>query len=165
MAEAHRGVLPSPEQAVGGLMEGHETAMSMVANAMLKEARPFPRFIAKRIPGIPGLVLDITNFLTADDKLRAGFGLAGSAGGGALGGLVGGPIAPVTAAAGAVAGDKIATDFYDDHKAEIRRQMNETARWIRARQYDVATGGSRALDAFTLGLDHGPADYPSPRTY
>jgi len=143
MAEAHRGVLPSPEQAVGGLMEGHETAMSMVANAMLKEARPFPRFIAKRIPGIPGLVLDITNFLTADDKLRAGFGLAGSAGG----------------------GDKIATDFYDDHKAEIRRQMNETARWIRARQDDVATGGSRTLDAFTLGLDHGPADYPSPRTY
>ena len=43
--------------------------------------------------------------------------------------------------------------------------MDETSQWIKAREEDLANGGSRALDAFTLGLDRSPSAYPAPRTY
>ncbi len=125
-----RGVLPSAEQAAGGMLAGHDKAMELLGEWALRETPRMARLVAKRIPGAPGLVYDAAGLVGADDRWRAGFGLAGSLLGGAsgagFGALAGGVNAPIGAAIGSAYGDKLATEYYDDH----RRQIDATKRWV-----------------------------------
>jgi len=125
----------------GGMLETGGKLMGAGAEHMLKAAPKATRFVLKRVAGAPGYAYDITNVLTAKDRTRALFGLAGEAAGGfaggALGAAAGGVAAPIGAVLGSAAGDELATEFYDDHQAAIRRAQDATSQWIAQRQADV----------------------------
>src|SRR5689334_4280086 len=132
------------ELVTGGLLKGHDRAMEDVAEAMLKAAPGRVRFVLKRLPGAPGLVYDAASLAASKDKARTPVGMVGGTvgamAGGALGAAAGGVGAPIGAAVGGGAGDEIATEFYDDHKDAIQRQIAATKRWIADREAYL-TGG------------------------
>ena len=131
MAGERRGEQTSTgEKVANGLLAGHEKAMEMVGDHMLRAAPKMTRFVVKKIPGAPGLVYDFAQIAAAkpEDKVRQTFGAVGgflgSAGGGGLGMLTGpaAPVAaPVGAAVGGAIGEDIGTDIYDRNKAVIDR--------------------------------------------
>ncbi len=130
-----RGVLPTAEQAARATLDIPKTLMKGPGEAMLRNAPRLARVVARRIPGLPGLIYDVAAFAKAGDKTKAAFGLAGGAigglGGGALGAAAGGINAPIGAALGAAYGERIAEELYDDHEAEIDQWMKD--RWADVR--------------------------------
>lgn len=152
---------PPGKMATDGLRAANDEVMSRAGEAMLKDLSRAKRFVAKRAPGLPGLLLDGVEFMNAKDKGRKLAGIAGSAIGGAGGAALGaatGPAAPVAAplgaAVGSVAGEHIAEELYDDHAEAVGRVLRGTAddiqdgiaktkAWIRGRDAQVAGPHSR----------------------
>jgi hypothetical protein len=170
-----RGQTSAGEKVAAGLLAGHDKALDMVSDRMLHAAPKATRFVAKRIPGAPGLVYDVVQIAAAkpEDRMRQTFGAIGgalgSAGGGGLGMLTG-PAAPVAAplgaAVGGALGEDIGTDIYDRNKAVIddgvdaaRRRLEDTARWMKARTAQVRDGLMHDLQ------NYAPIDYLPGRPY
>ncbi|MET0274390.1 MAG: hypothetical protein ABW360_15490 [Phenylobacterium sp.] len=146
MADGRRGGVdwtPSGAQLAGGFLDGHAEALKKVGDTMLRDAPKMGRIVAKRIPGLPGLVFDAASYATAKDKNRAKAELAGQVIGGAIGGLAG----PLGAAAGSVIGEKGGELLYD-HRDDI-------AAWMKARQAQV----NRAAYGFEHAFDRGLPPY------
>jgi phage tail tape-measure protein len=112
---------PPAEPLAGAMLAGHDKALGMAADRMLKAAPKTTRYVLKRVPGLPGLVYDAATLATANDKRRELVGMAGGALGAVAGGALGaatGPAAPVAAplgaAAGSAAGEQLAEALYDN---------------------------------------------------
>ena len=118
-------------QVSGGLLAGHEEALTRVGDQMLRRARPMTRFLVKRIPGAPALVFNATELANAPNRTRSAFGLVGGAlggaAGGALGAAAGGVNAPIGAALGSTFGENVGEQIYDEHAKDIDRWMRD--RW------------------------------------
>ena len=101
---------------------------------MLKTAPRVGRIVAKRIPGLPGLVFDAANYASEQDKDRATFELFGQV----AGGLIGAAAGPLGVAAGSVAGE-MAGEYLYDHKDDI-------GAWMKAREDEVARAAYAPID-------------------
>jgi outer membrane lipoprotein SlyB len=99
--------------------------------------------------------------MTGKDKVRTGVGVAGSAVGGAIGGVIGGlggPAAIATVPIGRVVGSALgegAATYVYDHQDDIRRKLDDTKRWMKARQAQV----NRAAYGFEHAFDGGLPPY------
>lgn len=139
---------PPGKMITDGARAANEEVISRAGDAMLKDLSRLKRIALKRVPGLPGLVIDAVEYHKADDKGRKLAGMAGSLLGGLGGGALGaatGPAAPVAAplgaAVGSVAGEHIAEEFYDDNKAA----MAATKAWIARRNADAARAAERII--------------------
>jgi hypothetical protein len=130
---------PTNGQLAGGFLAAQEEALKPVGKQMLKTAPKAFRIVAKRVPGLPGIVYDIGQFSAAEDKWRAGAEIAGSALGAGVG-AVGGPLG---AAAGSVAGE-MAADYLYGHKDDIKA-------WMKAREAAIARAAADRLRPYLPG--------------
>jgi hypothetical protein len=136
----------SPAEAAGKTMlKGAEALMDAGAERMLHETPKVAKYLLKRIPGGPGLVLDAVEFAQAKDKGRKLAGMAGGAlgglGGAAMGGATGpGAVVgvPLGAIVGSTAGEHIGEEIYDDHADDVRRSLEKTKDWIKSRNEGIA---------------------------
>lgn len=125
--EDRRKYHPSGEQIAGGVLAGQAEWVKQAGKPMLAKAPKLGRFVANRIPGLPGLVFDAASYTKAKDKDRAAAELIGQLAGGAVGSLAG----PLGVAAGSIAGEKLAEVAYDnreDIKAWMDRRRNDVRR-------------------------------------
>ncbi len=135
-----------------GILAGTGRVIDDAAKTMLKDAPKVGRFVLKKIPGAPGLVLDAVELVQAKDKGRKIASMAGGILGGAAGGALGaatGPgavvAAPLGAAVGSVAGQHIAEDVYDDNVGKIAA----ASAWIKARNDAIARNLLNEVEHYT----------------
>lgn len=114
---------PTRAQTASAVLAGQAAALGRAGDRLLTQAPVAGRIVAKRIPGLPGLVYDIGSIAGAEDKRRATAEAAGGFLGAGLGGAVGGPLG---AAAGSLVGQK-AAELYMDHEKDIHAWMDD--RW------------------------------------
>lgn len=144
------------EAAEAGLKAAFDVQREVVSGVGKKMAagKGAARFVVRRIPGAPGLVLDAAEVATAKDPLREFVGVLGGGAGGLAGGALGtatGPAAPITvpigAVAGSMAGEEFAEAMYDRHAEGVKRALREglgsADQWIKARNADLAGGAAR----------------------
>lgn len=126
------------------------------AEGMLRSAPKATRFVLKRVPGAPGLLVDVVELTQAkglNAKFRKGASMVGAGLGGAAGGALGaatGPgavvAAPIGAAVGSVAGQHIAEDLFDDYAGDVegklRRGAGSMKQWLKGREADLARGAA-----------------------
>lgn len=128
---------PSQGAMAGGFLDGQAEAVKKLGERLIERAPGVTRFVLKRIPEGPGYVYDAVSAASEPDRLRAGFGVAGSIlgglGGGALGTAAGGVNAPIGAAVGSAFGDEIGKEYYDQHRDQIRQGLGDIKSWMKAR--------------------------------
>ena len=134
-----------------GAMDVERDILERAIDTHAGKIAPGTRAVAKAVHAAPGFIFDIAQFATAKNKPRALAEVVGGVIGttiGAAGGM--GVASPLTGAIGGAAGswaggelydagEEMADDFYDRHRARIdaaRRWIDERSRDVYARRND-----------------------------
>lgn len=123
---------PSADQWAAGTLDGVKKGTDIAAKSMLASAPVATRYVLKRIPGVPGLVLNIVELGASPNKWRTASEIAGSTVGAGVGGLAG----PVGAVVGSAVGAKAGELLYD-HQDDIKAWMRERQRALEQREADM----------------------------